>query len=93
MNARSLTAALSAVRTPGMGSTIQGSLYTLARNVRQLANAQLNRRRARKITELSDHELFDIGLTRDDVRYGFSMPFNADPTAELARRARQNSFF
>jgi uncharacterized protein YjiS (DUF1127 family) len=88
MNARSFTAALSAVRTPGFGSVVRISPTQLVRNVRHIANARLNRRQALKIAELSDRELSDIGLTRDDVRYGFSVPFNADPTVELARRAR-----
>ncbi|GAB5463778.1 MULTISPECIES: DUF1127 domain-containing protein [Hoeflea] len=93
MNARSFTAALSAVRTPGFGSVVLGFAHALVRNVRQVSNARLNRRKACKIAELSDRELSDIGLTRDDVRYGFSVPFNADPTVELARRARLNSYY
>jgi hypothetical protein len=45
MNARSFTAALSAVRTPGFGSVVQDLTHALVRNVRNIANARLNRRR------------------------------------------------
>ena len=93
MNARSFTAALSAVRTPGFGSAVQDFMHALVRHARQIVYARLNRRQAFKIAELSDRELSDIGLTRDDVRCGFSVPFNADPTVEFARRARLNSFY
>jgi uncharacterized protein YjiS (DUF1127 family) len=93
MNVRSLTATRSAVQTLSFGSAVQNLLLTVAGNARPLAKALYNRRFARKLEELSDHELSDIGLTRDDVRRGFSVPFTADPTVELARRARLNSYF
>jgi len=93
MNARSLTATRSAVRTLSIGSSVQNLLLTLAGNTRSVAKALFNRRLARKLEELSDHELSDIGLTRDDVRHGLSQPFTADPTVELSRRARLNRYF
>jgi len=93
MNVRSLTATRPAVHTLSFGSNIRNLLLTVAGNARPLAKAMFNRRLARKIEELSDHELSDIGLTRDDVRLGFAMPLTADPTVELARRARLNSYF
>jgi uncharacterized protein YjiS (DUF1127 family) len=93
MNVRSLAATRSAVHTLSFGSAVQNLLLTIAGNARPLAKALYNRRFARKLEELSDHELSDIGLTRDDIRQGFSMSFTADPTVELARRARLNSYF
>lgn len=93
MNARSFTAARSSVRTSSFGSAVQNFLRTAARSARVVAKAVINRRAARKLNELSDYELLDIGLTRDDVRHGFAMPFTADPTVELARRARLNNYF
>lgn len=90
MNARSLTATRPAAQTLGLGSTVKNILLTAAGNARPLAKALFNRRLARKIEELSDHELSDIGLTRDDVRYSLSMPLSVDPTTEFARRARLN---
>lgn len=92
MNVRSLTATQSAVHTSGFGSATKNFLSSLAAMARPVAKAVINRRIARKINELSDYELSDIGLTREDVRNGFSVPMTADPTVELARRARLNSY-
>ncbi|MGJ8572566.1 MAG: DUF1127 domain-containing protein [Hoeflea sp.] len=92
MNVRSLTATRSAVHTLSFGSAVQNFVLTVAGNARPLAKALFHRRLARKIEEMSDYELSDIGLTRDDVRHGFSMPLTTDPTVELARRARLNSY-
>lgn len=91
MNARSFTAARTAARTMSFSSAVLKLLYVALENAQKTAKVLFNRRLARKLDEMSDRELADIGLTRDDVRFGISMPFNADPTVELARRARFNS--
>jgi uncharacterized protein YjiS (DUF1127 family) len=44
-----------------------------------------NRREALQLLELSDHQLADIGLTRDDVNCALSSSLLSDPTRELAR--------
>lgn len=93
MNARSFTATRSPVRTLGFGSAVQKFLLTAATKARVAAKAVINRRIVRKINELSDYELSDIGLSRDDIRHTSAMPFMADPTVELARRARLNSYY
>lgn len=93
MNARSITAALTPARTPAAGQTFVNILSATALKARKLARAVLNRRVARKLEEFSDRELADIGLTRDDVGHGLSMPLSTDPTLEYARRARLNTRF
>jgi len=92
MNARSYAAARTSARSMSVGTVFLNALYAASGSVKALVCALLNRRVAGRLEHLSDHELSDIGLTRDDLRFGKSMPFNADPTAELSRRARLNSY-
>ena len=92
MNARSYAAARTPARSVSVGPAILNVLYNAFGKVKALVRALLNRRAAGNLERLSDHELSDIGLTRDDLRFGRSMPLNADPTIELARRARFNSY-
>ncbi|OCW57082.1 DUF1127 domain-containing protein [Hoeflea olei] len=90
MNARNLAAA----RAPSSISVGPGFLHlvsAVAARTTALARALFNRRQLGKLHELSDHELCDIGLTRDDLHFNRSFPFSADPTAEIARRARRNT--
>lgn len=93
MNARSFTAARTAARTMSFSTAVLKALYVALANAQKTAKVLVHRRLARKLDELSDRELADIGLTREDVRFGISMPFRADPTIELARRAQLNSFY
>ncbi|WP_274426289.1 DUF1127 domain-containing protein [Chelativorans sp. YIM 93263] len=46
------------------------------------------RRAMLHLTELSDHELHDIGLTREDLHRVYSVPLFADPTEPLQGLAR-----
>lgn len=89
MNTQSLVAAC-----PSASSSRSASpnlLSSLLRTTRALVRALHHRRAARKIEELPDHLLADIGLTRDDVRHGLSQPIAVDPTCEFSRRARINT--
>lgn len=43
-----------------------------------------NRRQFRRLKEMSDWELADIGLTRDDLRAAWNRRPDVDPTAHLA---------
>ena len=36
-------------------------------------------------------ELSDIGLTRADLRYGQSLPYDVDPIAELSHKRQRNA--
>ncbi|TYC67754.1 DUF1127 domain-containing protein [Stappia sp. BW2] len=40
-----------------------------------------NRRQFAKLTDWSDEQLKDIGLTRSDVRRALALPFYTDPTS------------
>ena len=41
------------------------------------------RRQLRSLSRLDDYLLNDIGLTRDDLRHGMSVPRDLDPIAEV----------
>ncbi len=43
------------------------------------------RRYLRKLEQFDDYILSNIGLTREDLRHGQSLPFEVDPIAELLR--------
>lgn len=92
MNVRSFAAVRTSARSMSAGPVFLNAMHIASGRVKAIVRALLNRRVAGKLDQLSDHELSDIGLTRDDLRFGKSMPFNADPTTELARRARRNSY-
>ncbi|MYZ48872.1 DUF1127 domain-containing protein [Propylenella binzhouense] len=44
------------------------------------------RRALAKLTTLDDHILYDIGLTRADVRWAMNLPLGHDAAQELQRR-------
>ena len=52
--------------------------------LRRLLNSILAKRQLRKLAALDDYLLNDIGLTRDDLRYGLKLPYDLDPAQELA---------
>ncbi|MCY0093881.1 DUF1127 domain-containing protein [Hoeflea ulvae] len=91
MNARSFAASRTLARSFNAGQVVLNAIYAASGKGTALVRVLLNRRIAGKLQQLSDHQLADIGLTRGDVRCGMSMPFNTDPTTELARRARCNT--
>ncbi|WP_394690549.1 DUF1127 domain-containing protein [Hoeflea sp.] len=88
MNARSFVAA----RTSALsgGSALFSVLYTVACKARTLVRTLRNRIVAHKLEEFSDHQLNDIGLTREDLGFALSKPLTVDPTIEFARCARSN---
>lgn len=51
--------------------------------LRRLLGNWLARRRLRQLERLDDYLLNDIGLTRDDLRYGRGLPHDVDPVAAL----------
>lgn len=66
----------------------------LRRNVRVLAGmmtAISHRWLAKDLCDLSDHELADIGLSRNDLDRAFELPFGADPSRYLNDVARTSS--
>lgn len=50
-----------------------------------------NRSAMRRLTELSDWELADIGLERDDLFVAYEGPLGGDPTQTLQRIARDRA--
>lgn len=49
----------------------------------RLLRAWRNRRQFRRLREMSEYELLDIGLTRSDLQAAYRAPLAADPTSEL----------
>jgi uncharacterized protein YjiS (DUF1127 family) len=67
-----------------------GILPALRDGAIALLRAFLNRRRLLRLTELDDHLLRDIGLSRQDLRVALDLPFGEDPALELQRLARRS---
>ena len=53
--------------------------------LRRVIRNWFSRRYLRKLEQFDDYMLSDIGLTRADLRYGQSLPYDVDPIAELSR--------
>ncbi|WP_011579532.1 MULTISPECIES: DUF1127 domain-containing protein [Chelativorans] len=69
-----------------------GIVLRLARTVSDMLRLWSNRRAMRRLSELSDWELVDIGLTREDITRAYDGPILNDPTRHLEQivRARAN---
>ena len=59
--------------------------------VGQVVTAIKDRRQLTDLADCDDHQLSDIGITRDDLQIALSEPLWPDPTRALARRARTRS--
>jgi uncharacterized protein YjiS (DUF1127 family) len=70
------------------GST--GILATILDKAFAAFSALKNRRRLAVLTDLDDHLLADLGVSRDDVRWALDLPFSYDPGVELQKRALRN---
>lgn len=57
--------------------------------LRQVVRSWQAKRKLRRLETLDDYMLGDIGLTRDDLYYGQSLPSQVDPIAELVRVREQ----
>jgi uncharacterized protein YjiS (DUF1127 family) len=64
-------------------------LGRLAAIVGAVENFLERRKLARQLSELDDHLLRDIGVTRQDVESALAGSYAYDPSVELARRAHQ----
>lgn len=53
--------------------------------LRRMVQNWLARRQLRDLMSVDDYLLNDIGLTRDDLRFGLKLPHDVDPIAELVR--------
>jgi uncharacterized protein YjiS (DUF1127 family) len=54
--------------------------------VRRVLRNWWKRRTLRKLHELDDHLLYDIGLTRDEIDWALRLPLSIDPIGEFSRR-------
>ena len=70
--------------------TSAGLLPILARAAVHLQRAWARRRDLARLREFDDHQLADIGVTREDLRWALTQPFLHDPTAALQHRALRN---
>ena len=57
--------------------------------LRRLIRSWLARRNLKRLEQLDDYLLNDIGLTRDDIRYALSRPYDVDCIDEMARVREQ----
>lgn len=57
--------------------------------LRRIAANWLRRRRLRRVDDLDDHILSDIGVTRDELRAALKLPLSVDPIWELNSQARR----
>lgn len=72
-------------------SPASGGLVTaFLREVRFRVRSLNNRRAIARLSDFDDHQLADIGLTRQDLSRALQLPFGADPAAELERRSLRN---
>ena len=53
--------------------------------LRRMVRNWAARRQLRDLMALDDYLLNDIGLTRDDLRFGLNLPRDVDPIDELIR--------
>lgn len=61
--------------------------------LRRLFANWFRRRSLRRVEELDDHILRDIGVSRDDLRAALRMPLEVDPYQELQRRLRRRPYY
>lgn len=72
-----------------MQAEFQDKAFAFPKMRRMLRN-WLARRQLRDLLSLDDYLLNDIGLTRDDLRFGLKLPHDVDPIAELVRARNVN---
>ena len=57
--------------------------------LRRLVKNWFARRYLHSLEQFDDYILSDIGLTRDDLRLGQSLPYDVDPIATLSTRREE----
>jgi uncharacterized protein YjiS (DUF1127 family) len=67
-----------------------GALSALLRSIGLAIRSLNSRRKLAKLSELDDHLLADIGVSREDLRWALDLPFAYDPALELQQRALSN---
>jgi uncharacterized protein YjiS (DUF1127 family) len=64
----------------------RGAAAALRRTLSWPARVRAARRTMNQLAQMSDYELRDIGLSRQDVADATALPLDADPSSLLARR-------
>jgi uncharacterized protein YjiS (DUF1127 family) len=72
-------------------STSAGPLESVLQLLWSAYKAHVSRRQLIRLSEVDDHLLADVGVSREDVRWALDLPFSHDPGVELQRRALRNS--
>ena len=67
-----------------------GILLTVLRKAREALTAWKSRREVLTLSDLDDHLLADLGLTRGDVHDALDLPFSYDPGRELQIRVSRH---
>lgn len=62
-------------------------LYTLARSLAERRRNAVRRKTVKRLLDLDDRTLHDIGVTRAEARHAAGLPLTTDPLAELYRSA------
>ena len=68
---------------PATGALQPSFAVRLVRKVADILRAWRNRREIYRLSEMSEWELADIGLTRADLSVVWNSPLSVDPTARL----------
>ncbi|WP_373503556.1 DUF1127 domain-containing protein [Aestuariivirga sp.] len=53
--------------------------------LRRLFRSWVAKKKLKRLEQLDDYMLNDIGLTRDDLRYVTRLPYDVDPIEEMTR--------
>jgi uncharacterized protein YjiS (DUF1127 family) len=67
-----------------------GLVHAVLQFAEQTIRTWRNRKSVARLSELDDHLLSDLGLTRGDVDAVLSQPFSSDPSLQLQRIARDS---
>lgn len=59
--------------------------------LRAIMRALINRRHLSELNDMTDIQLEDIGLDREDLRAAMNMPLHVDPTTQLGRLAHERA--
>lgn len=74
---------------PRVGARLSSALALLARALLWPARVFSARAELARLAEMSDRDLRDIGLMRQDLRNATALPLDADPTRYLAQVVRE----
>jgi uncharacterized protein YjiS (DUF1127 family) len=61
----------------------------LVPKLRRLVRSWLAKKNLRRLEQLDDYLLNDIGMSRGDIRHALKLPYDVDPIDEMARLREQ----